>query len=83
MKPQKWGASTHNGSTVYLHILDASEAKDGWLTLTGTGDVQLNDLRAFPAAGTVESPRNDAGELEVKLPEDADDVDIILSGSTG
>jgi alpha-L-fucosidase len=79
--PQKWGASTQRGKQISLHILDSSDAKDGgWLTLTGSMETKLGEVRQF-AGAAVESHRNSDGLLEVRLPEETDVVDIILVGS--
>jgi hypothetical protein len=79
IKPQPWGATTHQGDTVYLHILDRSEARDGWLTLAGTAEIKLGELKQFLSRDAVQSRLNDAGELEVRIPESADEIDFILT----
>lgn len=80
VKPQEWGASTHQGDTVYLHILDSGAAKEGWLSLSGTGEIKLEALKMFPDGEAVNTRRNAAGELEVQLPEDVGSIDLILTG---
>ncbi|MDZ4656052.1 MAG: alpha-L-fucosidase [Bythopirellula sp.] len=79
--PQKWGASTRHGEQVYLHILDTDDATEGWLTLTGTEKVELAVLKQFPDGLAVETRRNAAGQLEVKLPDQGDEIDLILVGT--
>jgi alpha-L-fucosidase len=79
VKPQKWGASTQHGDQVYLHILDAAEAKEGWLTLSGTEDLVLTDPKVFPAGDPVESRRSEEGLLEVRLPA-GEGFDTVLTG---
>ena len=79
IKPQKWGASTHKGDQAYLHILDSSDAKEGWLTLAGSAETKLGKVTLF-AGGPIESRRNAAGLLQVRLPEETDGIDIILIG---
>lgn len=81
IKPQNWGASTQAGSTVYLHILDTSDTKDGWLTLSGTAGTKLGALKRFPNGEAVESRQNAAGELEIHLPVSFDEINLILTGS--
>jgi alpha-L-fucosidase len=82
IKSQKWGCSTQNGDVVYIHVLDPSEAKDGWLFLTGTEAAKLDSITVWPAGARVESRRSASGVLEVRLPESTDGIDIILTGKT-
>jgi alpha-L-fucosidase len=79
VKPQKWGATTQHEDQVYVHILDTAEAKDGWLALSGTEDLNLDDLKVFPAGNSLDNRRNN-GLLEVRLPE-GDGVDFVLVGT--
>jgi alpha-L-fucosidase len=81
IKPQQWGATTQHGDIVYVHIFDSSNVKDGWLTLTGTAETKLGALKTFPNGDAVESRQNSAGELEIRLPEGFDEIDLILMGS--
>lgn len=78
---QKWGSSTRHGAQVYLHILDTKGAAEGWLTLTGTAQIEFADLKQFPDGTEIESRRDDAGQLEVRLPEDRDRIDGILQAT--
>lgn len=80
VKPQSWGASTQHGDKIYLHILDANGAVDGWLTLTGTEGVELKNLKRFPADAEIASRRNDKQQLQIHLPDDRDNIDLILVG---
>lgn len=80
VKAQSWGASTQHNDKVYLHILNANGAADGWLTLTGTEGVELKNLKRFPAVDEIESRRDNKGKLEIHLPEVRDDIDLILVG---
>jgi alpha-L-fucosidase len=81
VKPQKWGASTQHGDKVYLHILDTREAKEGWLTLSGTEGLKIEGMKHFPAGTAVKSRRNAEGLLEVQLHE-GDGIDIIILTGT-
>jgi alpha-L-fucosidase len=81
VKPEKWGASTQHGDQVYLHILDSSGSKDGWLALSGTENLKISDLSHFQTGNRLEIRRNAEGLLEVQLPE-GDEIDIILGGIT-
>jgi alpha-L-fucosidase len=78
---QVWGASTQQGDKVFLHILDSKEAKEDWLVLTGTEKIDLRDLKLFPNEVAVQTRKNAAGQLEVKLPEQTDGIDVILVGN--
>ena len=79
IQPQPWGVSTESSEVVYLHILDTSKADDdGWLTLSGTGE--LNQRKVGPMAGDqpIETRTNADGLLEAKVGKDQDEVDVIL-----
>lgn len=79
IQPQPWGVSTESSEAVYLHILDSSKAADdGWLTLSGTGE--LNQRQVGPLAGDqpIETRTNADGVLEAKVGKDQSAVDVIL-----
>ena len=77
--PQKWGVSTATPETIYLHILDASDAGDsGWLTLSGTSGFDAGRVSAFPGDPPIETRMNGDGLLEVKLDTEHPAVDVIL-----
>ncbi len=80
---QKWGVSTKHGEQVYLHILDTDGATDGWLALTGTEQIKLSDIKQFSEGTDITTRRNDAGQLDVRLPENRDGIDVILQATRG
>jgi alpha-L-fucosidase len=77
--PQTWGVATHTDEHIYLHVLDAKQAADGWLTLTGTADLKQEKLKRFDTNTAIESRRNAAGEFQIRLPDDAGELhDLVL-----
>jgi alpha-L-fucosidase len=77
--PQDWGVTTHRDGIVYLHILnhDAVDA-DGWLTLQGTDSLKCDLLSRIDGTTAVDSRRNSAGLLMVKLDWSTAEVDRVL-----
>jgi hypothetical protein len=44
--------------------------------------MEVDELSHFPDGSAVQIRRNSRGELEVKLPVQRDDIDIILTGKS-
>jgi alpha-L-fucosidase len=79
VEQQPWGVSTHTDDAIFLHVLDRSSAgADGWLALSGTRDLPADGIRLAVGGSAVEARTVADGELEVKLPQDSDAVDIVL-----
>ncbi len=75
--PQDWGVTTHRGETIYVHLLNPPEAKEGWLILAGTDQLPQGTLKRFGTETEVTTRRNDAGLLEVQLAK-LDEIDTVL-----
>lgn len=81
VSPQAWGACTQLSDKVYLHILEPTEAQEGWLILPGTEDLELTELKLFPSRESIRSRKNRSNWLEVKLPAEVDAIDTIIVGT--
>jgi alpha-L-fucosidase len=75
---QPWGTSTQTADDVFLHILDASSANDGWLTLSGTDVLVAADVREALGGARVASRRDVEGQLQVKIDARAKPIDVVL-----
>lgn len=80
--PQSWGVSTHTDDTVYLHLLDRSQAdSNGWLELTGTEALDADKVAAFDSEHSIEVRRGASGNLEAQVGGATDTIDIILQAN--
>jgi alpha-L-fucosidase len=80
IKPQSWGVSTHTPEIVYLHILEVPEANEaGWLSLAGTEELAVGDVRLAVGDNQVPWRRDAEGLLQVKLDNGAEEVDVVLA----
>jgi alpha-L-fucosidase len=79
--PQPWGTSTQADDVIYLHILDASGADDGWLTLTGADSLLITDVRDFRSGAEVPVRRDTDGSLQVEIESDDQLIDVVLTAS--
>lgn len=76
--PQPWGVATHTPTTIYLHLIDRSKAEgDGWLTLTGSEDLDAGRVTAFDG-GKVTVRKPAGGPLAVQIDQASDAPDIVL-----
>ncbi len=71
--PQKWGVSTNRDNTIYLHVLDTSSRdENGWITLSGTAELQPPaTISRFADQQVIRWQRNADGLLQVLLPDDS------------
>lgn len=78
--PQPWGVSTKRDGKVYLHVLNRPEPDaEGWVTLSGCGDLQLSKLSNRGSQESVEWRTADDGAIAVRWQESMDDpIDTIL-----
>lgn len=82
MRPAEWGVMTSGAERRYVHVLTPPEPDaDGYRTLRGAGAHLSGRLRLLASREPVETRRNEAGELCVRLPESASDaIDTVLVG---
>jgi len=80
VEPQPWGVSTQTPDTVYLHILNPAAADaQGWLTLTGTGELAASDVQRAVGSEPVEWRLDDEQRLQVKVDKCSDEIDVVLA----
>lgn len=78
--PQDWGVSTKSPrGAVYLHVLDSAKAdKEGWLTLTGTGDAPGDNLMRVGDEAAVEWRRDASRQIQIKRAWDGEAIDEVF-----
>lgn len=81
---QPWGVTTQTAERLFVHVLAAPAAVDGWTTLAGAAELHGAALTVFGGDGVVSTRLTEAGELQVRLPSDSEGtVDRILVAPRG
>ncbi|MCA9166046.1 MAG: alpha-L-fucosidase [Planctomycetales bacterium] len=80
LPPQAWGVTTRTDELVYVHVLNRPAADAaGWTTLPNTDKLVADQVTQFPSNTIVESRRGSNGDLVVRLSNDVDTVDTVLT----